>query len=73
LVSQKLYFCNVLVRSRMLHDGNYQCFVGFEYIVAERFVHFPVSPSAEYQCDIFATTHNHLVQNPYVLTIHSVS
>jgi hypothetical protein len=57
----------------MLYDGNYQCFVGFEYIAAERFVNLPVPPSAEYQCGTFGAIHNHHVQKPYVLTIHSVS
>jgi hypothetical protein len=62
-----------LVPNRVLYDGNYQCVVGFECIAAELFVDIPVSPSAEYQCGNFGTIHEHLVQNPYVPTIHSVS
>jgi hypothetical protein len=46
---------------------------GFECIAAERFVDFPASSSAEYQCGTFRTINNHIVQNLYVLIIHSVS
>jgi len=53
----------------MLCDGNYQFFVGFEYIAAERFVDLPVPPSAEYQCG----TLERFITTSYRNRIHSVS